>query len=106
MGFTKLTFAVGAALLASSQLVFAGDAIQATQSKVRNSPYSKLFQPSETKTPSADAAAAADKGKPRVVCGMTVIPLDPNVDPKMIRIVPQQGDTRHTIRAITPPVCK
>jgi hypothetical protein len=105
MGSTKFALAAGSVLLAGSQLVFAGEVIQAPQSKVRNSPYSKLFQPSEIKPPSADAAAASEKGKPRVVCGMTVIPIDPNLDPK-IRIVPQQSDTRHTIRAITPPVCK
>lgn len=104
MGFIKLAIAVGSVLLVSSPLVFAGEAIQAPRSKVRN-PYSKLFQPSEIKPPASDTAAASEKGKPRVVCGMTLIPIDPNVDPK-IRVVPPQGDTRYTIRAITPPVCK
>ncbi len=106
MGATRLALAVGAMLLAGSQFAIAGEFKQASQSTVRNNPYSKLFQPSDTKTPSADAAAAADKGKPRVVCGMTLIPVDPIVDPKMLRVVPQPSDTRYTIRAITPPVCK
>lgn len=41
---------------------------------------------------------------PRVVCGMVMIPADPNIDPGIIVKVPDP-QTRYAIRAIKPPVC-
>jgi hypothetical protein len=43
--------------------------------------------------------------KPKVTCGMTVIPADPNVDPKAIKPVPG-GTTKHTIRKLPPAACR
>jgi hypothetical protein len=51
------------------------------------------------------SAPRPETSQPRVVCGMTLIPIDPNVDPK-IYVEPRRGDTRYSIRAIPPPVCK
>jgi hypothetical protein len=38
---------------------------------------------------------------PRVVCPMTTIPVDPNVDPGIVKV--PDLETRHAIRAIKPP---
>ena len=68
--------------------------------------YSKLFQPQpidQVVRAQQRVQAAVDAARPRVVCGMTLIPA-PNVDPKMT-IEPKTDRTRHTIRAIEPPVC-
>ena len=42
---------------------------------------------------------------PTVVCGMTLVPGDPKVDPKMRVESPERGVT-FTMRAIPPTVCK
>ena len=52
--------------------------------------------------PSAEWAQAA---RPAVVCGMTVIPADPKVDPKM-RVAPPAGDTTFTMTVVPPTVCR
>ena len=44
-------------------------------------------------------------GKPKVVCGMTLIPADAAIDPKML-IAPKNNDPlKYTIRAVDPPIC-
>lgn len=53
----------------------------------------------------AAQAAARLAMKPKVTCGMTVIPADPNVDPKAIKPVPG-GTTKHTIRKLPPAACR
>ena len=40
---------------------------------------------------------------PKVVCGMTVIPVPPSVDPGMIKATPT--DMTYHIRTVTPPLC-
>lgn len=43
-------------------------------------------------------------GSKQIVCGMTIITPDPNIDPGFVRTVP--GDlTQFTMRRIVPPVC-
>ena len=69
----------------------------------RADPYKKLFQP-----PPLEQMARAQRptsSAPRIVCGMIVIPTDPNIDPKIF-IERKPDDTRYTIRSIEPPVCK
>ena len=44
------------------------------------------------------------RDKPRVLCGMVLIPAYPTIDPKII-VKRQEPDTRFTIRAIEPPMC-
>lgn len=88
---------------APHQALAAGSTLSA--SSQRANPFRRLFQvPSPQPAPSAQAAAPrADE--PRVVCGMTMIPADPNVDPG-IAVRPSADGTRFTIRAVEPPICR
>ena len=52
--------------------------------------------------PSVDRNALA---APTVVCGMTLVPADPKVDPKMRVELPERGVT-FTMRVVPPTVCK
>src|SRR5450631_6793 len=52
--------------------------------------------------PSTDQNTAAS---PSIVCGMTVVPGDAKVDPKMSVVVPDRGVT-FTMRVIQPTICK
>jgi hypothetical protein len=49
------------------------------------------------------ALARLDGERTRVVCGMTVIPVQPSVDPKSIRKAPD--DNKYTMRFVPPPMC-
>jgi hypothetical protein len=42
---------------------------------------------------------------PKIVCGMTLIPADPNIDSAIRHAVPGNGPA-HSIRAINPPACR
>ena len=48
---------------------------------------------------------AAARSEPAVICGMTVVPADPKVDPKM-RVAPPANGTKFTITVVPPTVCK
>lgn len=52
--------------------------------------------------PSADAKAPA---QPTIICGMTVVPADPRVDPKMRVAAPARGVT-FTMRTVPPTICR
>ena len=59
------------------------------------------------KSPAIDwkaGPAAETAAKPSVVCGMTLIPADPKLDPKM-RIAPQDNGVKYAMRVDPPPVC-
>jgi len=43
--------------------------------------------------------------KPKVVCGMTVIPADPSIDPKFVIRRPDTATT-YTIRTVQPAICR
>jgi hypothetical protein len=49
------------------------------------------------------AVQAPTKG-PRILCGLTIVPVDPASDAGMRRFVPQ-GDRRYTVRLVPPGVC-
>jgi hypothetical protein len=73
--------------------------------------YKKLFTVSEDAMQKARTQAAAElqrhaaRTQPRVVCGMTVIQADPEVDPKIVhRPAPSPTTTFH-IKRIPPPAC-
>lgn len=69
----------------------------------RKNPYSRLFKPPTSPTVVTPARPAA--GKPEVKCGMTLMPIDPTIGPRMV-IPPQPSSTKFTIRAIDPPTCR
>jgi hypothetical protein len=50
-------------------------------------------------------AAPAPAQKPAVICGMTVVPADPKVDPKM-RVAPPANGTTFTMTVVPPTICK
>ena len=56
--------------------------------------------PAEASAPAPTAAP-----KPSVVCGMTLIPADPTIDPK-IRVAPEDRGVAFTMRTVEPTVCK
>lgn len=62
------------------------------------SAYRALFQPA------SPIATAAPRAQSRVVCGTTLVPGDPAIDPKMLMPRASKG-VEHTIRAIDPPIC-
>jgi hypothetical protein len=69
----------------------------------QSDPYKKLFAPRNPMPPAIDQRDAARKSK--VVCGMTIIPANPGIDPKMS--VPRNNDgIDYKIRAIDPPICQ
>ena len=51
------------------------------------------------------SAGQAQPPKPSVVCGMTVMPADPKIDPKMA-VKPQDTRTKYTLKVIEPTICK
>jgi len=67
-------------------------------------PYKNLFKAATLLPPVATQSAPTDPSRPTVVCGMTVIPANPKIDPKM-NVTPKTDGTRYTIRAIEPPIC-
>lgn len=76
----------------------------------RSNPYSSLFEPKGRPSPGVPAALVPQRvepkpAAPRVVCGMTLIPADPGVDPG-IAAPPSSNSTRFTVRAVEPPNCR
>ena len=80
----------------------------------RADPFAGLFAgPSQTpparQAPGATPPDVSPPGNPppahRVVCGMTVVTVDPAVDPHMPRRTPP-ADRAYTIRATPPPICR
>jgi hypothetical protein len=43
--------------------------------------------------------------KPKVVCGMLIVPADPTIDPKMRITPPQDPNLEYKIRVVEPPLC-
>jgi hypothetical protein len=76
-------------------------------------PFSKLFRPTPPLLkPSTPPPAANVLNRPslparpsvKIVCGMTLMPVDSSLDPKIERRVPSTGTT-FTLRTVKPPVC-
>jgi hypothetical protein len=51
------------------------------------------------------AATPATANRPKVVCGMTIIPADPKIDPKMLFAPKSDNGVEYKLRAIDPPIC-
>jgi hypothetical protein len=90
----------GIAVLAGGHLVLASE-----PTTTGKNPYSRLFEPQAKMAPPQRSGAPAAESKPRVVCGMTVIPADMSIDPKM-QMKRKDSPTRYAIRSVPPPMCK
>lgn len=53
-----------------------------------------------------EAQQQAEALKPKVVCGMLIVPANPAIDPKMRVTPPQDPKLEYKIRVVEPPVCK
>jgi hypothetical protein len=76
-------------------------------------PFTRLFRPPSSSLPKpATPSLRLDRARslllsrlpPKVVCGMTLIPVDASLDPKIEHPVPSDG-TKFTLRIHQPPVC-
>ena len=74
----------------------------------RSNPYAKLFDTRQALQQALQdkSASLTPAPKRRVVCGMTVIEVGPEVDPKMAITPPKDPKTRYTMRGVEPPICK
>ena len=50
-------------------------------------------------------ADAPRRSEPSVVCGMTLIPADPTIDPK-IRVAPKDDRVKYAMRVVPPTICR
>ena len=50
------------------------------------------------------SAVQAQVARPSVICGMTVVPADPAIDPK-IRVAPRANGVKFAIKVVEPTVC-
>ncbi len=106
LGFALLSTLADAASASAAQFQPFVRSGEQTASPGRRDPYRQLFQPEDKKTPPSAPSPSVDRPQPRVVCGMTIVPADPTIDPK-IAVKPRPDDTtRYAIRGITPPICK
>jgi len=84
-----------------------------TRSEEPSAPFQKLFAvPAREARAQVRVRAAleqhrlmVERSAPKVVCGMVVIPADPQVDAKMIRRPTESGTTTMHIRKIPPAAC-
>jgi hypothetical protein len=86
-------------------LLLLGTAAPTFAQQSRANPYTKLFQPTDLKQVARAQASSTPAPQPRVVCGMKLIPTDPNIDPKIF-VPPPADSTRYTMRVVPPTVCK
>lgn len=76
------------------------------QSPINPKAYKQLFQAQQAlKAAVAQEQARTTPLKPKVVCGMLIVPADPTVDPKMRITPPQNPKLEYKIRVVEPPVC-
>ena len=68
-------------------------------------PYKQLFAAQQALKNAQQQQAAAEPLKPKVVCGMMVVPADPTIDPKMRITPPQNPNLEYKIRVVEPPTC-
>jgi hypothetical protein len=48
----------------------------------------------------------SDDGRPRIVCGMTVVPVTPDSDPKMLLSPKPDSKVEYKMRTVSPRVCR
>lgn len=70
----------------------------------KSNPYRNLFAAQNALTKAVESVTPKADVKPTVVCGMTMVPADPAIDPKML--VPRKADgVDYQLRAVTPAIC-
>ena len=70
--------------------------------KETKDPYARLF----TELSAArQAVSTQGAGNTKVLCGLTLVEVDPNIDPKII-VPAKPSDVDHKIRRISPTVCR
>lgn len=110
MRVTSLFVFLGLTLVSSGST--AAQTNSTPRSTYSSSSFSKLFNPPSTsffKQPvpsdgNAGSQTLPPRQTPRVVCGMTLIPVDPSFDANIRRPVPDSG-AKFTIKTVKPPVC-
>ena len=68
----------------------------------QGNPYGRLFQAQQMLK---QAVADKEAARPKVVCGMLIVPADPTLDPRMRVTPPQDPTVEYRIRTLDPPVC-
>lgn len=68
----------------------------------RQRPRAPLFPTPPVRVPTAPSPVSFASGGPSAVCGR-VVPVDPKIDPKFVRPVPDSG-VKYTIRELPVPV--
>jgi hypothetical protein len=48
----------------------------------------------------------SDDARPRIVCGMTVVPVNPDVDSKMVMTPKPDSKVEYKMRTVSPRVCR
>jgi hypothetical protein len=51
-------------------------------------------------------ARPSDPARPRIVCGMTVVPVKPDSDPKMVRSPKPDSNVEYKMRVVSPRICR
>ena len=115
MGATHLVL-IGTLVVAGSQGLTPRSASQ--QARTRSSelvppgkdPYARIFRgvPQDPSSPSRvvplPESQMVKQAKPRVVCGMVVVPVKPDADARMV-IRPNEPQPEYKIRKISPKLC-
>ncbi len=112
--------AVLVAVVVTTTIVSAEAARQNTPD--RQNPFSNLFKPPQTATPQtatpqtapdlrlfapnlAPPAGSPIAGQPRIVCGMTLVPVNPTFDAAIRKTLPASGSVTPSARTVHPSVC-
>ena len=85
-----------------SVLLLASPTTAAAQAQVAP-PFAKLFRPQSSTL--LKPAPRRSRPTAKVVCGMTIVPVDSSLDPKIKHPLPS-GRTKFTLRIHQPPVCR
>lgn len=96
--FAAVAFALSSVPPAAAQTFTYDPGLFGPQKKAPNPPKVDWWRPFAEPAP-------AQAPKPSVICGMTVVPADPKVDPKMTVRRPDNG-TKYTLKVVEPTVCK
>ena len=69
-------------------------------------PFGNIFIRPGTQPDAPRPAAPSRDAHPRIVCGMTIVPVTPAVDPKMVLPPKPDSKVEYKIRVVSPRVCR